>query len=128
MTNKPEDPHLPKPDDKKRPMPPSTDAIEGLEGAVSAAREAKKKLPSEPPLSDDAIDLSSPGEGADLSGISVIEWASLAEAPPPSGNQPADAIPEAKFDSPSDSDLISKRADGKEDASAIPSRTTRSPA
>jgi tetratricopeptide (TPR) repeat protein len=117
MTNKPDDPQRPKSADKKtQHMPHSSDAIEGLEGAVDAAREtAKKKPPTEPAPADEAIDFTTPGEEGDLSGISVIEWGSLADAP-------QDA-PKAKFDSPSDADMLMPPTGRKEDPSAA-ARTT----
>jgi tetratricopeptide (TPR) repeat protein len=87
MANKPDDPQRPKPNDKNKPP-------------------AKQpgKVPQD--VSDEEIDLTNPGEEVDLSGISVIEWASLAEVPPSSAS-----APQPKFDSPSDADIIAGLAD-----------------
>ena len=66
MANKPEDPNRPRPADKKtQHKPPTSDSsIEGLEGAVSAAREAaKKKEPGEFIPADEAIDFASRARG-----------------------------------------------------------------
>lgn len=84
MAKKPDHPRRPQPgapDDPKKPQPPQ---------------------PPEPADSDSAINLGEPGEG-DLSGISVIEWASLVEeAPAPTGAS------HVKIDSPSDAELIAQ--------------------
>jgi tetratricopeptide (TPR) repeat protein len=127
MSNKPEDPRPPKPADKTtKHMPPASDpAIEGLEGAVSAAREAaKKKQPSELIPPEESIDFAGNADDGELSGISVIEWAALADSPTASGKQPAGAEGEAKFDSPSDADLLKTPTGRKEEATGPSARNT----
>ncbi len=126
MSNKPEEPHRPRPADKKtQHMPPSSDAIEGLEGAVSAAREAaKKKQPTEPIPADEAINFAPPGEGEDISGISVIEWASLADSPATRGSPTAGGASQAKIDSPSETDLLLSTRGRNEGEAVPPARTT----
>jgi tetratricopeptide (TPR) repeat protein len=124
MANKPEDPNRPRPADKKtQHKPPTSDSsIEGLEGAVSAAREAaKKKEPGEFIPADEAIDFAST-EDAEGSGISVIEWASLAESPP-AGSKGAPPT-QLQVDSPSDADLLNAPAGRKGEASPPSPRNT----
>ena len=79
MANKPDDPQHPGPGDRRgRPKPPS-DIIEGIDTPRANPAEPKSKKIPEPVPSDEVIDLGSTGEGLDMSGISVIEWASLVE-------------------------------------------------
>ncbi|MFO0927030.1 MAG: hypothetical protein U0736_08305 [Gemmataceae bacterium] len=84
-----------KPDDPRRPLPGDPDD-----------RNPKAKKPPEPTDSDSAINLGEPAPEGDLSGISVIEWASLVEEP--AGGTGASSV---KIDSPSDAELIAQLSD-----------------
>jgi hypothetical protein len=90
MANIPDEPRPGDPNDPHRPAghPPEGAAGQGHDTPPAAAAD------------DDVIDLGNPGQGVDLSGVSVIEWASLTEGQP-SGNTPP-----ARFDAPSDAEMI----------------------
>jgi hypothetical protein len=110
MANQPDHPQVPAPGDKPDRSKPERDATEGLEGSRSGAAE-KKTTPSSPLPSDEAIDLGIPGEGGELSGISVIEWASLSQ-----GTRNTSTPSQPGVESPSDADLIAQLADRKDAA------------
>ncbi len=92
MSNKPDDPRRPNPDDK----PSSAAPPKSHPGADKSAD----------PGSESAIDLGKLGEG-EVSGISVIEWAALVDDPVSSKSK-------VRIDAPSDMDLLGQLADKAE--------------
>lgn len=89
MAKKPDDSRRPHPDDPNDPR------------AAGTPRPAPEETDS-----DSAINLGEHIASGDLSGISVIEWASLVEEPKPTGG-----ASQVKIDSPSDAELIAQLSD-----------------
>lgn len=89
MAKKPDDSRRPHPDDPNDPR------------AAGTPRPAPEDTDS-----DSAINLGEHIASGDLSGISVIEWASLVEEPKPAGG-----ASQVKIDSPSDAELIAQLSD-----------------
>lgn len=89
MAKKPDDSRRPHPDDPNDPRTAGT------------PRPAPEETDS-----DSAINLGEHIASGDLSGISVIEWASLVEEPKPTGG-----ASQVKIDSPSDAELIAQLSD-----------------
>src|SRR5262245_37653443 len=108
------------PDDKNKKKP-QDEAIEGLEELTEVeAADLPPPPPAPPPAPpiptttrppsgtlDSSVDFSLPGggEGVDLSGVSVIEWASLVQEP---GGRASDSGIRSKSASPSDADLLAQ--------------------
>ena len=92
MSNKPDDPRRPNPDDKPSSAAPSKPNPGADKPAV--------------PGSESAIDLGKLGE-EEVSGISVIEWAALVDDPVSSKSK-------VRIDAPSDMDMLGQLADKAE--------------